>query len=63
MIEGAPRHLRAFDGGTEGPPLRAPRHAFLVRLATPNDARMAVRDKQGNPFHYGRLSVTQYPRQ
>lgn len=65
LIEGthAPR-LRHFNFSSDKDRSlqRAPRHAFLVKLATPNDARMALRDKQGTLFHRGRLFVAQYPR-
>ncbi|KAL7542640.1 hypothetical protein ACHAXR_011970 [Thalassiosira sp. AJA248-18] len=41
--------------------VRAKRHTFLVRFASPAEARMAVRDKQGSKLNDQSLSVTQYP--
>lgn len=41
--------------------IRANRHTFLVRFASPADARMAVRDIDGKINDGQRWSVTQYP--
>ena len=42
---------------------RPSKHTFLVRFASPADARMAVRDKQGIEYNHRRLLVLQFPRQ
>ena len=59
-----------YDLKQTGHPIHANRHSFLVRFATPADARMAVRDTDGQPIRRGKgdpsqqgppLRVTQYP--
>jgi hypothetical protein len=42
--------------------VRSRRHTFLVRFASPADARMAVRDKEGSQYQDRSMSVKQYPR-
>jgi hypothetical protein len=37
-------------------------HMFLVRFATPVEARMAIREKQGSVVHGAPLMMTQYPK-
>ncbi|KAL7520727.1 hypothetical protein ACHAWX_005436 [Stephanocyclus meneghinianus] len=41
---------------------RPTQNMFIVRFATPADARMAVRDKQGIELNKRRLLLSQYPR-
>jgi len=60
---GHSRYARFSNDGKDAAVVRAKKHAFLVRFATPADARMAVRDKEGSRYHFERLSVAQYPRQ
>mmetsp|Transcript_42313 Transcript_42313/g.74201 ORF Transcript_42313/g.74201 Transcript_42313/m.74201 type:complete len:136 (-) Transcript_42313:36-443(-) len=71
LVEGthAPRqhHAQLIKDKDKKETRRAKRHTFVVRFATPADARMAVRDKQGSPIgsqqYYEKLAVAQYPRQ
>jgi len=44
-----------------GSTIRANRHTFLVRFASPSDARMAVRDNDGKVHAGHRWSACQYP--
>ena len=38
------------------------KHTFLIRFATPADARMAIREMQGTPINERRMIFSQYPR-
>jgi hypothetical protein len=62
LVEGihAPKYNPSSDRG-RGNTIRASRHTFLVRFASPADARMAVRDSNGKLHDGHRWSVFQYP--
>ena len=65
VIKGIPEAQLAFEPKRKGVPIRANRNTFLVRFATPADARMAVRDTDGKDISGSRsrvpMSVVQYP--
>ncbi|KAL3802657.1 hypothetical protein HJC23_011981 [Cyclotella cryptica] len=64
LVEGKNRNTHFSSGnGERGSTIGRPsQHMFLVRFATPADARMAVRDKQGIELNQRRLMLSQYPR-
>ena len=65
MIKGISEAQLAYEPKRKGVPIRANRNTFLVRFATPADARMAVRDTDGKDIGGSRsrvpMSVAQYP--
>ena len=65
LVQGihAPRERIPKRGQTKGVPIRANSHTFLVRLSSPAEARMAVRDINGYFLReFGdRLHVTAFP--
>lgn len=62
LVEGihAPQYNHPSDR-KRGSTIRANRHTFLVRFASPSDARMAVRDNDGKVQAGHRWSACQYP--
>ena len=62
VVEGihAPQYNHPSDR-KRGSTIRANRHTFLVRFASPSDARMAVRDNDGKVHAGHRWSACQYP--
>jgi hypothetical protein len=46
---------------SNGKPTAPANHTFLIRFASPSDARMAVREMQGKMYENEQLLLTQYP--